>query len=425
MFTEGLRQTLLGHGFGSESTSSSQQQAQMPEDQFILPSQLCDPHNRIAITDALKDSDATIPAQFEQCYLDFQNHHYRFYLKQINLLGQLFFLCYFFADWMLLPDIGFLSGVSRVLAVSGFLVLNLLMFKYCKNIVTLDLLLPFASAVGAGLWFWLLNQSHSPDVYSYQYAAVIFVLLGCLSVHVRFRPAVSTAAIISIVIVVGAMFLNNIHQLTIFLLVYIPVVFFSLYISWTNTLNARRSFLRSMLEEWDRHMLRELAHTDELTQLNNRRQFEFIADKKIRAWPAYQSICLLMFDVDYFKKINDSYGHDIGDQVLQKIAELAHKEMRRADILARFGGEEFVALLPETSLEDAMMIAGRIRKSIASHSVCIENGIEINFTVSIGVSKLNSDNVSLHSLIKEADIAMYRAKENGRNQVVSFNQPSF
>jgi diguanylate cyclase (GGDEF)-like protein len=69
-----------------------------------------------------------------------------------------------------------------------------------------------------------------------------------------------------------------------------------------------------------------------------------------------------MFDVDYFKRINDSYGHDIGDQVLQKIAELARKEMRRADVLARFGGEEFVALLPETTLEDAIMIAGRLRK---------------------------------------------------------------
>jgi diguanylate cyclase (GGDEF)-like protein len=133
-------------------------------------------------------------------------------------------------------------------------------------------------------------------------------------------------------------------------------------VSWNNTLNARRAFLRSMLEEWDRHLLRELAHTDELTQLSNRRQFELIADKMIHAWPPYQSICLLMFDVDYFKRINDSYGHDIGDQVLQKIAELARKEMRRADVLARFGGEEFVALLPETTLEDAIMIAGRLRK---------------------------------------------------------------
>ena len=68
-----------------------------------------------------------------------------------------------------------------------------------------------------------------------------------------------------------------------------------------------------------------------------------------------------MFDVDFFKRINDNYGHDIGDEVLKKIADIARKEMRRGDILARFGGEEFVALLPESTLEDAMMIAGRLR----------------------------------------------------------------
>ena len=175
-----------------------------------------------------------------------------------------------------------------------------------------------------------------------------------------------------------------------------------------------------MLDEWDRHMLRELAHTDELTKLNNRRQFEFIADKKIHAWPPYKSICLLMFDVDYFKKINDAYGHDIGDQVLQKIADLSRKEMRSADVLARFGGEEFVVLLPETSLEDAVMIANRLRKNIESHPIKIKNSELVNFTISIGVSRLNQEYVDLQSLIKQADIALYRAKQNGRNQVISF-----
>lgn len=128
-----------------------------------------------------------------------------------------------------------------------------------------------------------------------------------------------------------------------------------------------------------------------------------------------------MFDVDFFKRINDNYGHDIGDQVLQKIAEIARKEMRRDDVLARFGGEEFVALLPETSIDDAMMIAGRLRQKIESTTVCISNTIKLNFTISIGVSQLDPDEVDLHLLIKEADVALYRAKQNGRNQVVSFD----
>ena len=95
--------------------------------------------------------------------------------------------------------------------------------------------------------------------------------------------------------------------------------------------------------------------------------------------------------------------------------------MRRDDVLARFGGEECVALLPETSIDDAMMIAGRLRQKIESTTVCISNTIKLNFTISIGVSQLDPDEVDLHLLIKEADVALYRAKQNGRNQVVSFD----
>lgn len=307
-----------------------------------------------------------------------------------------------------------------MIAVLCFLLINWWMFKYCKNIVTLDVLLPISSATGAAIWFWLLSQSSSPNAPFYQYAAVIFVLFGSLSAHVSFRPSVLTTILISTVVMAGILCLNDVEHSLIFLLVFIPIVFFSLYVSWNNTLNARRTFLRSMLEEWDRHMLRELAHTDELTQLNNRRQFEFIADKRIHAWPPYKSTCLLMFDVDYFKKINDSYGHDIGDVVLQHIAEMARKEMRRADVLARFGGEEFVALLPETALEDAIMIANRLRKNIEAHPLYLNPNTPINFTISVGVSRVNQDNIDLQVLIKQADIAMYQAKQNGRNQVISF-----
>ena len=419
MHKETLAQTQLGQGQDYESRLSHHA-AQMPADSFILPSQLCDPHNRNVIDEALKSDYATIPEQFKQCYYDYQHKHYRYYLIQVNLCAQLVDLLYFFADWFLLPDIAFLSGICRVISVSCFMVIAGLMFKYCKDILILDLLLPLSCAIAAAIWFWLLTQSHSPNVYFYQYAFVIFLLFGGLSIHVRFRISILTTLLISTVVIGGVIYLNNLQQIFIFLLVYIPIVFFSLYASWNNTLNARRTFLRSMLDEWDRHMLRELAHTDELTKLNNRRQFEFIADKKIHAWPPYKSICLLMFDVDYFKKINDAYGHDIGDQVLQKIADLSRKEMRSADVLARFGGEEFVVLLPETSLEDAIMIAGRLCKNIESNPISIGNDIKISFTVSIGVSRLNSENINLHALIKEADVALYRAKQNGRNQVISF-----
>lgn len=413
----------LGHeqGFSTQLFSSAHQKLNQT---FITSEQLLDSKNRTALEQALDDRIATIPAQFKQSYYQYQNVNQRHYLIQINLLAQLLFLVYFFIDWLLIPDVSLQSGIGRVALALTFMLINWLSFKYITNVLIHDLLLPVTSACAAGLWFWLLSQSNSPNVASYQYAAPIFVLLGCFAIHVRFSPSILATTLISLVIICGAIRINDVQHSVIFALVYSPMMFFSLYVCWNNTLNARRAFLRSMLKEWDRHLLRELAHTDELTQLSNRRQFELIADKMIHAWPPYQSICLLMFDVDYFKRINDSYGHDIGDQVLQKIAELARKEMRRADVLARFGGEEFVALLPETTLEDAIMIAGRLRKNIESHPVCIGNDIKISFTVSVGVSKLNSDNINLHSLIKEADIALYRAKQNGRNQVASFDLPT-
>ena len=414
-----LKHTQLGQQ-SLDHKRSQQHALQHADECFILPALLCEPHHRNMLAEALKHRDATIPVPFKPCYLDFQNTYQRHYLKQVNLSAQLFFLWYFFADWILLDDITVISGISRVIVVLCFLLINWWMFKYCKNIFTLDVLLPTSSATGAAIWFWLLSQSSSPNVPFYQYAAVIFVLFGSLSAHVSFRSSVLTTILISTVVMAGILCLNDVEHSLIFLLVFIPIVFFSLYVSWNNTLNARRTFLRSMLEEWDRHMLRELAHTDELTQLNNRRQFEFIADKRIHAWPPYKSTCLLMFDVDYFKKINDSYGHDIGDVVLQQIAEMARKEMRRADVLARFGGEEFVALLPETALEDAIMIANRLRKNIEAHPLYLNPNTPINFTISVGVSRVNQDNIDLQLLIKQADIAMYQAKQNGRNQVISF-----
>lgn len=420
MIKGGHGQTDLGHKHTTE-LQDNQNIQHAHESTYILPSQLCEPENRTAIVNALQDHNALIPKQFLECYYSYQNAHQRRYLRQINFLAQLSFLSYFFADWFLLPDIAYISGVTRVSAVLSIMLLNWAMFKYCKNILTLDLLLPLSSAFAASVWFWLLHQSSSPSVHYYQYASVIFILLGCLSIQVRFRPSILTALLISVVIIASVVQMNSAQQTIIFLLVYVPILIFSLYISWNNTLNARRTFLRSMLDEWDRHMLRELAHTDELTQLNNRRQFELIAEQKIHQWPQYKSICLLMFDVDFFKRINDNYGHVIGDQVLQKIAEIARKEMRRDDVLARFGGEEFVALLPETSIDDAMMIAGRLRQKIESTTVCISNTIKLNFTISIGVSQLDPDEVDLHLLIKEADVALYRAKQNGRNQVVSFD----
>ena len=206
-------------------------------------------------------------------------------------------------------------------------------------------------------------------------------------------------------------------QAFIFSVVFSPLWFFSIYINWNNILNVRRSFLRSLLDEWNYQTLKNLAHTDDLTQLYNRRHFVDMAERSIHQWPKHASSCLLMFDVDHFKNINDSYGHDVGDRVLQLIAEVTRKEMRHSDVLARFGGEEFIALLEDTQLQDSLVIAERIRCAIQKQYIYVESNHAIRFTISIGVAELESHTQTLEDLIKQADIALYQAKKSGRNRI--------
>lgn len=387
---------------------------------YTIPERLCNIKNREAIEQALNSTTARIPRAFQRYYLDYQNKHQRQFLQRVNLIGQLTFLSYFFVDWFLLPDIAILSAVLRLVLVMSTLLLNIFLFRHCKNIKFLDSLLPIYAAISAAIWLELLSISQSPIVPSYLYATIIFILLANLCVQISFRYSILTSLLISLIIFQGVFKIVGTNGVVLFSMTYIPILFLSMYISWNNTLNSKRNFLRVVLKDWNYYALSELAHTDELTQLNNRRQFMQIAEQSIRKWQPHSVASLLIFDIDFFKKINDSYGHDIGDEVLRILAEIARKEMRYSDVLARFGGEEFIVLLPNTSLEDASIIAKRLCKKIEKHQICIENKLFINFSVSVGVAQLQPQQKDLNLLIKQADIALYEAKKNGRNQVAIY-----
>jgi diguanylate cyclase (GGDEF)-like protein len=179
------------------------------------------------------------------------------------------------------------------------------------------------------------------------------------------------------------------------------------------------SRLLSELEEKNRK-LQELAYYDPLTGLPNRRFFFEHASLIFEEVKRYEKpLSLLIMDIDHFKKINDTYGHDVGDVVLKTFANVLKGIVRQSDICARLGGEEFVVLLPNTNLEGARVLAERIRTAVAKNTV--EHGsIVIVFTVSIGVSQYRKGMQNIDELIKEADIALYRAKEGGRNRVEVF-----
>ena len=168
----------------------------------------------------------------------------------------------------------------------------------------------------------------------------------------------------------------------------------------------------------------EHATIDALTGLNNRHQFHTRLHSEIaNAKRQKTSLCCIMTDIDFFKSVNDTYGHAVGDCVLKTVAKTIKKELREYDIPSRYGGEEFTILLPNTSLEEATLVAERLRSQIEKKKINIEdyrvdNVSSISVTISIGVSQFNNKMKEPEELYRSADSALYRAKESGRNRVI-------
>lgn len=163
---------------------------------------------------------------------------------------------------------------------------------------------------------------------------------------------------------------------------------------------------------------RQFAFTDELTGLYNRRYFIKLAEQEINRAVRYRHPqAFVMFDLDRFKQVNDTYGHPAGDEVLKTIASLASQELRDIDLIGRYGGEEFVILLPETSQKGAWAFAERLRKRIALTRMKVGQ-TEISITISVGISALSPDCTNLTQLIESSDKALYAAKVAGRNRTV-------
>jgi diguanylate cyclase (GGDEF)-like protein len=172
------------------------------------------------------------------------------------------------------------------------------------------------------------------------------------------------------------------------------------------------------LEQTNRQ-LEQLVRTDPLTGAANRRHFVEQAQIEIqRARRDSTPLSLLMIDLDHFKRINDTWGHAAGDDVLRNFARIALTPLRVTDLFARIGGEEFAILLPNTGLDGAVELALRILAVARQQSIDCSNG-QIRYNVSIGAAVLAAQETSYEPLLKRADAALYRAKEEGRDQVVT------
>ena len=165
--------------------------------------------------------------------------------------------------------------------------------------------------------------------------------------------------------------------------------------------------------------LEPLATRDQLTNLFNRHYFSSEIVRQINFWRRHQQpLSILLLDVDYFKKVNDTYGHIAGDYALKTIAEICLKQVRDIDTIARVGGEEFAVLLPSTAVNGAMQMAERMRAAVQAYTFKYE-GLEFNITVSIGVTELTDESWSITELLKAVDKMLYEAKRTGRNRCVA------
>lgn len=164
--------------------------------------------------------------------------------------------------------------------------------------------------------------------------------------------------------------------------------------------------------------LNDMAMRDVLTVLHNRRSFNERVDEMMS-----DQVCIVLTDIDKFKSVNDTYGHDVGDRVLRHFAQIIGRAIRDDDLAARLGGEEFVIILPRTSAEDAFAVIERLRKTVENtpcgYATIGDSGREmtLNYTASFGIASAGANGTTAEELLKAADTALYKAKEGGRNRV--------
>ncbi|MBK6742383.1 MAG: diguanylate cyclase [Hydrogenophilales bacterium] len=159
------------------------------------------------------------------------------------------------------------------------------------------------------------------------------------------------------------------------------------------------------------------ANHDSLTGLVNRRQFLILAQQEMTRARRYGSpMSIAMLDLDHFKAVNDTYGHEVGDRVLRQFADIARGILREVDIMGRLGGEEFAVFFPETSGANALEVAERLREAIANAAISLEHGLPIRISVSIGITPFLTTDKNIDMLLSRADQALYEAKRSGRNR---------
>ena len=164
-----------------------------------------------------------------------------------------------------------------------------------------------------------------------------------------------------------------------------------------------------------------MALTDSLTGVFNRRYVSAHLPRLMeRSWESQKPVAILMFDIDHFKTVNDTYGHGVGDEVLREVANRTNRNLRNFDLVARYGGEEFIVVMPDTDRDAAYAVAERLRRRVGEETFPVSDQVgEITVTISIGVAVADGEGDTMEAILKRADDALYMAKRSGRNRTVA------
>jgi diguanylate cyclase (GGDEF)-like protein len=255
----------------------------------------------------------------------------------------------------------------------------------------------------------------------YRYMAPLVVEASCLTCHAEqgyqvgdIRGGISVN--IDITDIESAQRWNNI------------LIFMLSTLSLTVLLVITYLFIRQLMHKiaQNQSAIKALAVTDELTQLHNRRFFfEKLSQEYSRSIRHKRNMACIMMDIDFFKKFNDTYGHQVGDLVLKRVAQVLQEKARATDTLARYGGEEFVVLLPETDESGAEIFAEKMRRAVEAEVITTDDNQNLQVAISLGVCGLDWEALSNCEdetvIVKYADQALYQAKEMGRNQVQTYH----
>ncbi len=306
-------------------------------------------------------------------------------------------------------------GITLVLSVSLYLHLKMKFYRLSRLITFISLLIfapifwKYDGGIQQTITFYLLAYITIAVILLSGWEKIIFLSLSFLMMVVFFALEVNHPEIVTHNDFYSAL-ANNIFG---------GIVVGVLITSLLSILLSAYQKIKNELEGYNKK-LEYLSRKDPLTGLSNRRDiFEKIETEIERTKRTKEPFSLIMGDIDDFKKINDTYGHKCGDLVLKRISDIMIRELRKYDTASRWGGEEFLILLPKTKLNEALSMARRLKSVISKDSITYD-GKSIHYTITLGVIEHKDPSINIDEYIKRIDMALYKGKKGGKNQVVAY-----